>query len=198
MDGPKTPPPTRRRRREEGPGQNPIQKPNQPTQNNNLDPFVTTNPATQVPEQGVEVKEQKEPAFVSMEDLISSHFATEGELEPLQQKSEPLESLSIPGICLQFVRATELWYHHLPTEEIHSCLPVNAGKLGRKDHSYIYYEREVTEYARSISRRTLDRGFNLSCMLINKNITSQEFQGAMKKDKKVDRISWEEKPDLVA
>ncbi|OBT88384.1 hypothetical protein VE02_02301 [Pseudogymnoascus sp. 03VT05] len=112
------------------------------------------------------VEEQNEPAFVSMDALITSHFAIAGELEPIETKSEPLESLALPDICLQFVRATELWFHHLPKEEIHSCLPVNAGKLGRKDHSFIYYEREVTEYARSVSRRTLDRGFRLSCMLI--------------------------------
>lgn len=124
---------------------------------------------------------------------ISSHFADPLELNAIRDKAEPFDSLMAPAVCLQLTRATELWFHEMPKGVIHECMPADVGRLGRKDHVFLYYERIIVDHAKSVSRRTLDRAFQIACTIINENVMSPDFQTAMKKPQKSDKVNFIDK-----
>ena len=80
-------------------------------------------------------------------------------------------------------------YHSMPPHEIKNCFPRHVIKSGKRNSNLAFYEAHIKEHATATSRGTLDRGFLLSCAVIEKAMKTETFFAEMKQDNDLDQIS---------
>lgn len=68
------------------------------------------------------------------------------------------------------------------------AFPPNVTKTGKRNSNLAFYEARVKDHTAATSRTTLDRGFLLSCAIIEQAMNSETFFAEMAQDDDMDRV----------
>ncbi|KFY58309.1 hypothetical protein V496_06216 [Pseudogymnoascus sp. VKM F-4515 (FW-2607)] len=129
--------------------------------------------------------EQDVPAYIPMAQYISNSWIDDG--EEARAPVEPDVSIAMPATSLKLVKAIELMYHSMPASEIQNCFPKHVTNIGKRDIVSAFYE--MKRHSSAVTRATLDRGFLLSCSIIEEAAKSGDFLEEMEHDDDLHRIS---------
>ncbi|OBT97749.1 hypothetical protein VE01_04970 [Pseudogymnoascus verrucosus] len=127
------------------------------------------------------------PTYIPMAHYIAGNWLGNG--EEAAAPVEPNVSIAVPATSLKLAKAIELMHHSMPASEIRNCFPKHVTKFGKRDTVFAFYETKLKEHASAITRATLERGFLLSCSVIDIAMNSGDFFQQMQHEDELHRIS---------